>query len=359
MRGAGIKRQSMNTDPLKGSGMSEYTGWRAAYRLRLKRRQLLWRALQSRHGLQVQRNRTAQIARGDILLFATMRNEAQRLPYFLHHYRDLGVRHFLIVENDSTDETVDILRTQPEVSLWSTQRSYRDARFGMDWLNGLLMRYGRGHWCVTVDADELLVYPDCETRPLPALTDWLDARGAPAMAAMMLDMYPEGPLSSARSATGDDPTQALPLFDTQGYTWENQPRFGNISIRGGPRKRMFFADHPDHAPHLHKVPLIKWNWRYAYVSSTHVALPRTLNRGFDPRGGLPTGALLHSKFLDGALQRAREEKERGQHFTHRDRYDAYYDAISGDPNLSWDHSARYTGPDCLVDHGVMRRGDWT
>jgi hypothetical protein len=339
--------------------MSVQSAWRAAYRLRLKRRQLLWRALRSRHALQVQHNQTAQIGRGDILLFASMRNEARRLPYFLQHYRQLGVRHFLIVLNDSTDESAEILRAQPDVSVWSTQRSYREARFGMDWMNWLLMRYGRRHWCLTVDADELLVYPGCDNRALPALTGWLEARGATSMAAMMLDMYPEGPLSSAHSAPGDDPTKALPLFDTQGYSWEYQPRFGNISIRGGPRKRVFFAKHPERAPHLHKVPLIKWDWRYAYVSSTHVALPRHLNGGFDLRSGLPSGVLLHSKFLDGALKRAREEKARGEHFTHRDRYNAYYDRISDDPDLSCEHSARYRGPESLIAHGLMRAGDWT
>ena len=34
-----------------------------------------------------------------------MRNEKIRLPFFLRYYRNLGVNHFLIVDNDSTDGT--------------------------------------------------------------------------------------------------------------------------------------------------------------------------------------------------------------------------------------------------------------
>lgn len=45
-------------------------------------------------------DRTATIRPPDILLFATLRNERVRLPYFLQYYRDLGVNHFLIVDND-------------------------------------------------------------------------------------------------------------------------------------------------------------------------------------------------------------------------------------------------------------------
>lgn len=47
---------------------------------------------------------TGQIASANgILLFSTLRNERVRLPYFLRYYRDLGVNHFLIVDNDSED----------------------------------------------------------------------------------------------------------------------------------------------------------------------------------------------------------------------------------------------------------------
>ena len=331
---------------------------RAAFGLRLKRRRLLWRAIRSRRALREICSPDTAIAPDDILLFATMRNEAQRLPFFLKHYRRLGVNRFLIVENDSTDATVEYLRAQPDVALWSTSASYRDSRFGMDWLNWLLMRHGHGHWCVTVDADELLVYPGSDQRPLSELTGWLDAQDAPAMGALMLDMYPDGPLSSARAAPGSDPTLALPLFDPTGYDWEYQPRFGNISIRGGPRKRVFFAETPENAPHLHKLPLIRWQWRYAYVSSTHIALPRRLNSALDLRKGLPSGVLLHSKFLDGAIERAAEEKRRGEHFTHRDEYDDYYDQITRDPDLRDANSARYKGPQDLLAKGLMQSGNW-
>ncbi|OCX65407.1 glycosyl transferase family 2 [Thioclava sp. SK-1] len=330
----------------------------AAYRLRLKRRKLLWRAMRCKRDLHVDTDRSAELSAKDILLFATMRNELPRLPSFLAHYRALGVAHFLIVANDSDPDMLSFLRGQADVSLWTTQASYREARFGMDWLNHMLMRHGSGHWCVTVDADELLVYPDCDTRPLPQLTRWLDARNVPMMPAMMLDMYPDGPLSTAHTAAGQSPADSLPNFDGWGYSWEYQSRFHNISIRGGPRKRSFFADTPDLAPHLHKTPLIRWHWRYAYVSSMHIALPAVLNTGFDARRTTPTGVLLHSKFLDGAIERARHEKHRGEHFTHRDVYDSYYDRVAADPDLRYEGSCRYKGPNSLLEAGLMRRGDW-
>lgn len=332
-----------------------------AYRLRLKRRRLLLRAWRKRSEIAAVADRSAAIRPRAILGFATVRNESHRLPHFLHHYRQLGVDHFLIVDNASADGSADFLAGQADVSLWRTAASYRASRFGMDWLNGLLLRHGAGHWCLTVDADELLVYPDCDRRRLPALTAWLDGRGHRALAALMLDLYPRGPLSQARAAAaelGADPGEALGWFDAEGYVWQRQPRYRNISIRGGVRERVFFADRPEQGPHLHKTPLIRWRRPYAYLSSTHIALPRRLNDGFDARQERPTGVLLHSKFLPGVIAKSVEEKTRREHFTHAERYEDYYDAIIADPVLWSPQSQRYEDWRQLERLGLMARGDW-
>ncbi|HLQ20323.1 MAG TPA: glycosyltransferase family 2 protein, partial [Tabrizicola sp.] len=54
-------------------------------------------------------DRTAQIGADDILCFVCVRNEAARLPHFLRHHRALGVRHFLIVDNASSDGSATLL----------------------------------------------------------------------------------------------------------------------------------------------------------------------------------------------------------------------------------------------------------
>jgi hypothetical protein len=66
------------------------------------------------------------------------------------------------------------LAEQPALSLWTTEESYKPARFGMDWLTWLMMRHGHGHWCPALDADPKL-WCGASTR----LTGWrqLEARG--------------------------------------------------------------------------------------------------------------------------------------------------------------------------------------
>jgi glycosyltransferase involved in cell wall biosynthesis len=332
---------------------------REAWHLRWKRRRLLARAWVSGRRLVRIADRSASITPAQILLAATFRNEALRLPHFLAHYRKLGVDHFLLVDNASTDGTADLLRDQPDVSLWSAPGSYRAARFGLDWTNALLMRHAHGHWTLTVDADELLVYPHWETRDLHALTGWLHQTDQRAFGAMMLDLYPKGPLDDAAYRQGDDPTAVLNWFDAGNYSVTVQPRLDNLWIQGGVRARVFLADTPRLAPTLNKVPLVKWHWRYAYVNSTHSLLPRHLNRVYATDGGeVTSGLLLHTKFLPDIAAKVAEEMTRRQHFATPDAYRDYHERVAASPVLWNESSTALGGWRRLEALGLMSRGGW-
>ncbi|MEE4187922.1 MAG: glycosyltransferase family 2 protein [Roseobacter sp.] len=331
----------------------------ARYKLRLRRKRLLWRAFRKRQEIRAVSRKTAAIRSGKILMFATVRNEALRLPFFLNHYRKLGVDHFLIVDNASDDGSAVFLQDEPDVSLWTASASYKASRFGMDWLTCLQWRYGHGKWIVTADADELLVYPDWETRRLGELTKWLDRHNLCAMGALMLDLYPKGPVSGATCRAGQDPTDLLQWMDAYGYWAQLQPKMGNLWLQGGPRARMFFADNLRLAPTLNKIPLVRWDRAYVYVNSTHNALPARLNQTYDTGGyEKPTGALLHTKFLPDVAARAAQEKQRGEHFARADTYGEYYDLLSEGPDFWHEGSVRYEGWEQLMRLRLIFGGEW-
>lgn len=330
-----------------------------AWRWRRKRQWRLVRALRKRGELVSVIDRTASMAPDAVIVLCTLRNEASRLPHFLKHYRRMGVGHFLFVDNDSTDGSRDLIAAQPDTSLWHATASYRAARFGMDWLQWLLIRHGHGRWCLTVDADELLVYPHHDTRPLPALTAWLEDRGIESFGTLMLDLYPRGPLNRAPHVPGEDPLRVLEWFDRANYTIRRKPDLEYLWIQGGVRSRMFFAPTPRRGPTLSKIPLVKWNRRYVYVNATHSMLPRRLNHVYDRLGGeLLSGVLLHTKFLPEIGAKSAEEKRRRQHFGEPGAFDDYYDALTEGPDLWCEASTRYQGWRQLEAEGLMSRGDW-
>ncbi|PYC47413.1 glycosyl transferase family 2 [Litorivita pollutaquae] len=330
-----------------------------SYRLRVQRRRWRIRAFRKRRELNSIADRTKHIRRGDILVFSTLRNEKIRLPFFLKYYRDIGVNHFFIVDNGSTDGSAEYLADQPDVSLWHTESGYKRARFGVDWLNWLQMRYADGHWALVVDPDEFLVYPFCDTRPLRALTDWLDASSIKSFSAMLLDMYPKGRIDAEPYQAGQDPLQIANWFDSGNYTITKNKIFGNLWIQGGPRQRVFFPDKPAKAPALNKIPLVKWDRKYAYVSSTHMLLPRGLNLVYDEWGGeKASGVLLHTKFLDTFTAKAAEELERKQHYAASVEYKAYAETLQDDPELWCKWSEKYINWRQLEILGLMSKGNW-
>jgi len=330
-----------------------------SYRMRVRRRYRLARALRKSRELKTIQDNTGQIRPDDILLVSTMRNEKIRLPYFLDYYRDLGVDHFLLVDNGSQDGTRDYLQGMPDVSLWHSDASYRRANYGVDWMNALKRRYAHGHWVLVVDPDELFIYPFCDTRPIRALTDWLDNSAIRSFAAMLIDVYPKGRITDAAYQPGQDPLEIANWFDSGNYTISPNPTYGNLWIQGGPRARMFFADRPKKAPALNKIPLVKWDRKYAYVSSTHALLPRGLNRVYETNGGEKTsGALLHTKFLDTFGDKAREEMTRSQHYAQSAEYKAYAASLAEQPDLWCKWSEKYINWRQLEILGLMSKGNW-
>lgn len=301
-------------------------------------------------------DRTARIGARDILLVACLRNERPRMRFFIDYYRKLGVDHFLFVDNGSTDGFLDWARGEPDVSVWTTEASYRAANFGMLWCNDLLHRHGVGRWCVTVDPDEFLVYPFMATRNLRALTRFLEEERRLCMHTVTLDAYSDRPLAKTMLNEGDDPFVLCPFYDRDGYV---QTASWGLStwVRGGPRLRVHFRDRPAQAPALNKIPLVRWATNHHYRMSTHDAWPLKLNRAHASGEVSVTGALFHFKLVASLRDKAAEEAVRGEHYAGGREYARYRCAAEAEfhhPAIS----VRYEGPEQLVALGLISPGRW-
>lgn len=332
---------------------------RRLIRLRRQRRLQQFRAFRKRRELRPVADRTAHIKSGDVLVFVTQRNERIRLPYFLRYYRNMGVAHFLFVDNDSHDGSREYLAEQADCSVWTTRHSYKSSQFGVDWINWLLRKYGVGHWTLTLDPDEFFVYPFCDTRPIGALTDWLDSYEIRSFPAMLLDMYPKGPIDAQPYREGQNPFEIACWFDSGNYMISKNKSMQNLWIQGGARARMYFADDPESAPSLNKIPLVRWERGFVYTSSTHMLLPRGLNKVYDEWGGeMVSGCLLHAKFLSPLTDKVTEELDRKQHYAKSREYRAYAETMENRTDLWCKWSERYINWRQLEILGLMSKGNW-
>jgi hypothetical protein len=284
----------------------------------------------------------------DIICLACVRNENLRLPYFLAYHRELGVDRFLVIDNDSTDGTTEFLLEQPDVHLFLTAQPYAEAGHGVAWWNTLIERYGLGRWVLTVDADELLVYPECDSVRLRQLCDDLDERQEEALLTFLLDLYSDQPIRDTHYQRGSSFMTTCAWFDAHGYRQESPRDPSRVPTRGGPRERLFWtADQTWPSPYLRKLPLVRWRNGLRYTHSTHLV------EGV--RTAQITGALLHFKLFADFIELVEIEAERRQRWGQSRQYAAYRDALARQPAMTAHHagSVRYQGVGQLVELGLM------
>lgn len=318
--------------------------------------------------------------------FLCVRDEADRLPHLLSYYRSLGVQWFFVIDDRSTDSTAEYLCAQPDCSVFTTRADFGGANFGMDWINGLLETYGTGHWCLFVDADELLVYPHVETVPLPSLCSYLDRQGYEGMFAFMLDMYSPVPVSDAVYVRGQRFNDVCSLFDV-GYQFRPRLRrpfgpapFPPFEVVGGPRLRQFYPEFARSGAYGYALPRGLKKLRDSRIGCA-LAMRRWLGGTTSPpllskmplilgapgrrwvnnhkttelRLATMTGVLLHYKFFSDFHGRVIKALEQGQHFDGGSEYGRYAAALKRDPKLCLAHpgSRRYRSSADLTVPGLL------
>lgn len=335
--------------------------------LQERRRRIFWhplvkemkrRAARASGHLKPVYDRTSRIKPGTRLLMTMGRDENMRLPWFLDYYRKLGIDHFLIVDNQSDPPMADVLAGEEDVSLWHSDEAYASTRFGVDWMNALLSAHAVGHWVLTVDLDEFFVYPFMESRSYGELLAYLTDSERHGFYTLLVDMYPEGPIANAHVPSGGNPLEYAPFFDRCGY-YSLKGGHEDTFVRGGPRLRAFNSGDYTAAPALNKTPLIKWQSRFAYYLSTHVAYPAMLNHAHK-KVQEPTGALLHFKFVSSFREKIDQAIRLRNHYSDSGEYQKYLDHLkhSEDYSLHTAISAKYEGPASLIEAGIMTPGCW-
>lgn len=285
-------------------------------------------------------------APGELLLLSVMRNEMPRLPWFLDYYRKLGVEKFVIVDNMSTDGSVEFLLGNEDVILYQTSDRYSAAGAGMRWVNELVDRHGRHGWCLHVDADEAFIFPGGERSDLKQFTEYLDSSGYEAVLAPLLDMFP-----SVVSTEGSSDFQALQapyVFLDNSLRSYPSAICPYQEIFGGVRRRLFGGFQL-----LNKVPLINGAAGIRFLMSSH--------RVTSARMADVTGALLHYHLVyilrseyRALLAEAIERREFPSNSLERLRSQILAEKLLSSASLLGESSIRFESTDQLVELGLMQ-----
>ena len=278
------------------------------------------------------------IQAGELILITVVRNEATRLPYFFDYYFKLGIDRIIVVDHSSTDKTRQLCESYSKVHVIDVNNGFHLKPI---WIDSILRRYALNHWSMVLDADELLVFDGIEMLNIKQLCQWLSREEATAFRADLLDMFPQGAISSALLEPGMDPLDVAPYFDAA-----NDVRRRAFGVRAAMRK----------------IPLFFFTSKVLLQVGQHFIHGCQLSA--------VTGRLLHFKFTSDFLgdktgQGARGANEEGLldpwYKGQLKRYRATVQK-NADLILARPESIKYHGPGHLLELGLMHSSaafhDW-
>ena len=316
--------------------------------------------------------------------FAVVRNEMYYIRSFLDHHRRLGVDQFIILDDQSTDGTRELLLSQHDCLVLESPFGFgeqvpvpwagpgQQERAGILFKSLIPQRFLAGRYALYLDADEYLVLPP-GISSVGELFEVLARSDVAAVTANLVDFFPA-------TVTEMDLPRDLPtsgeMLDAHGYFdalpmlgWQpgharpqrvNETTTARLFRKHGikevpeamasaPRwlNRLLPFRYP--APSVSKTPVVRWDPGVAYENSHWANVPPT-------RKALL--GLAHLKFTYDLSRRVSYALESKAYVRGSRKYGWYGELLDrmrrGDPGFCGPDSRRYSGPADFAAAGLTQ-----
>lgn len=275
------------------------------------------------------------------IVVTVVKDDLERMTLFFEHYRKLGVKQFVVVDNSSTDGTSEWVAGQQGTRCYKVTEPFQTER-KVAWIEKVLALTGYNRWYVVVDSDELLDYVGSEQHNLKDLILHAGNNGYKHLNGYMLDMYSDQPLFT-EECRHSDIVSRFRFFDASGYTLQYyHSRIIDTEISalgGGPRARIFNKK----GISLSKQSVFCYGIDKLYCNP-HYLWP------YDRWDDMPCSYVLrHYKFLRQDLGEFEKRVEEKSFWNGSVEYRSYIDAYHGNSGICMMHneSKEYTSSHSL------------
>lgn len=276
--------------------INKYDNWKAKAKLIIKQSndKLLYDMIDSYFSSDIEKikDNNLSIDKNDVIVVCALKNELTRIKEFMSYYRKLGVKLFLICDNNSTDGSTEYLEAQQDIVLYKTTDEYNSQK-KCAWCNRMISDYGDDRWYLIVDADELIWYPESNCLNINEYANQLYKKGIYSVKGLMLEMYPKGLLGDSRLKK-ENYINEYTYYDVDNdyYVYDNN----RMLITGGFLNRIFNDENILQS----KVPLFYQTSNRFNIGSHHIF---PFKEDITAKFGI---VLKHYKFLPGDENRIRE-----------------------------------------------------
>jgi Glycosyl transferase family 2 len=328
------------------AGAVRRRAWAVALRLRASLRARAARLVVSLNTRHLSGPRRVRYGTEELLVICLVRNGALYVDGYIRHYTRLGVKHVVLLDNGSTDDTVARASAYGNVTVLACDLPY--ATYENPMKDYLARRFSAGRWNLCADIDELFDYPYSESCGLRPLLRRMNERGDTAVVAQLLDLFSDGPMADHQDRPGDDLAATYRYYDlasieTSPYRWSV---LTNPEVRmhhGGIRAAVFGTKNG-----LTKAPLVfVGRGIRLFVDWHHVEGARVADF---------TCVLRHYPFTSGFYDKVRDAAETSRYgLVTTDEYLKYWRRLEHEPGLNFRRqtSRAYAGIGPLFDAGFL------
>lgn len=246
----------------------------------------------------------------ELVVVCLLRNGRPYIKSFVEHYLALRVRHLIFLDNGSTDGSVEALQGYENVTLLRSTLPFKHYQMVMK--RYLMEHFGRGHWVLYADIDELFDYPYSDVVGLGAFLRYLSRESYTAVVGQMLDMFPGEPLRDREIVTDEPLKERARFYDLSNVStlsYHDLPIASGADNTLGDEKIEIFRDGIQNTVFGGRTPLTKHP--LVFIDGDARPMDGSSHSVSGARVADITCAVFHYKFLDslyGQLRRASAEE---------------------------------------------------
>lgn len=253
-----------------------------------------------------------------IILVCFYNNFENFAKKWIEHYISIGIKNFVLVDNNSSDDSTNILKKYEDrvnISFWNIDEKFDCYKMG-GWKQQIFEFYGADNKFLTVDSDELLIYEDYNNT---SFEEFLERKKISIVKTMMLDVYTDKNIFEGEL---DD----FKYVDKGTYRMTSNVSYMQ-RFYGGPRTRVFGI-----RPSLQKISLISYTGKEIYAND-HFYYPWNINNK-----AKFCSYLLHYKFLPGDASKYAEFAKDGRHWDNSREYKIYHEVCTNNKLSFYDEN---------------------
>jgi hypothetical protein len=280
----------------------------------------------------------------ELIVICILLNGELYIKSFMEHYCSMGVKHFVFLDNGSTDRTIEMLKNYENVTILQSKAPYSIYENTMK--RYLVEHFSKGKWNLFSDIDELFEYPCADKLDLKGFLQYLNHHSYNVVVAQMLDMFSDTPLGDISSSTEDSLKDKYKYYDISDIHKSDYPFAKPIPKHikmhsGGIRSRLFGTNNG-----LTKAALVKMEPNV----KTFVWWHHTRNG----RLADVSCVLKHYPFNSSYFLKVKEAVQTGRYST-PDEYLSYWEVLKSNSNLNlkFETASLFSGLEKLVDQGFI------